>query len=93
MCESCAEGYVKKGEVCVDPSARQSDHDVDISRYMTYFGLCVATCVIFNNNIYAASLIGVMVAAYIGIAEYTLDTRAPLVSPIEQAFRNLIISG
>jgi hypothetical protein len=93
MCLSCADDYVKKGEFCVDSKARKKEESVDVSRYATYFGLCVATCVIFSNNIYIASVIGLIVALYIAIAEYTVENQSPLVSPIEQAFRSVLTSG
>lgn len=41
-------------------------------RYVTYFGLCVATFVIFQNSVYAASAIGLGVGLYISLAEYYL---------------------
>lgn len=41
-------------------------------RYFTYLGLCVATCVVLQNSVYAASAIGLAVAAYISLAEYYL---------------------
>lgn len=93
MCLECEEGFVKKDDICVDSRSRQQEQTVDVSRYATYFGLCVATCVIFSNNIYLASVIGVMVALYIAVAEYTIDNRTPLVSPIEQAFRSALTSA
>lgn len=55
---------------------------IDICSYGTYFGLCLATCIIFRKNIYIASVIGVAVATYIGVAEYTVGDAPPL-NPLE----------
>jgi len=77
----------------VDNRPRTQDEGIDNSRYIVYFGLCIATCVIFSNNIYLASIIGVMVATYIAIAEYTIENRSQqLTSPIEQALRDALTS-
>ncbi|XP_040079161.1 cysteine-rich with EGF-like domain protein 2 isoform X1 [Ixodes scapularis] len=72
MCVTCAEGYVLKDKVCVDESVKWRELHVVLARYATYLGLCVATFIIFKRNVYAASVIGVLVAVYIGFSEYTL---------------------
>lgn len=56
----------------------------NFARYATYFGLCVATCIIFQNNVYAASAIGLLVGLYISISEYILAT-----SSVQNATPNL----
>ena len=44
----------------------------NIARYATYFGLCIATCIIFQRNIYIASVIGLLVGIYISVSEYMI---------------------
>lgn len=44
------------------------------TRYATYFGLCIATCLTFKSSTWIASAIGVAVAAYISISEYWLSS-------------------
>lgn len=55
-----------------DESVKWRELHVVLARYATYLGLCVATFIIFKRNVYAASVIGVLVAVYIGFSEYTL---------------------
>ncbi len=47
---------------------------MNITRYFTYLGLCVATCIIFQKNMSIAGVIGLAVAAYISVSEYLLST-------------------
>lgn len=56
-----------------DNSARFRDTKVDIARYLTYFGLCVSTCIIFQKNMTIASIIGIAVGMYIALSEYLLS--------------------
>lgn len=72
MCLACADGFKMEGKVCVNESPSHHENQMEMSRYVTYLGLCMATCIILRNNIYAASVIGLIVACYIGIAEYTI---------------------
>ena len=88
MCKECAQGYQLKDGICSDTKVGKTDEMISYSRYITYAGLCIATCIILQNNIYIASLIGFLVALYIAIAEYTIP-QAPLKSPIEQAFESI----
>lgn len=74
MCDKCAKGYYLKDNVCVDEQKRSREFKVSMTRYITYFGLCVATCIIFQKNTIIASLIGFSVASYISISEYMLAT-------------------
>ena len=76
-CKSCATGYLLKDGVCTSEKLNQQQDSLEMSRYATYMGLCLATFIIFRNNVYIASVIGVIVATYIGIAEYTVK-RSPL---------------
>lgn len=88
-CTTCAEGYELKDGVCTDTQIEKQEKAFEMSRYVTYLGLCVATCIIFRNNIYIASVIGVVVATYIAVAEYTV-TESPLLSPIEQSLKRVL---
>lgn len=47
---------------------------VSLTRYLTYFGLCIATCVIFQSSTTIAAIVGLAVALYISISEYWLNT-------------------
>ena len=49
---------------------------VTITRYLVYGGLTISTFIIFRSNSFVASIIGLFVALYIGIAEYTIDDDA-----------------
>lgn len=59
--------------VLIDPSSRERTAYVNMTRYITYLGLCVATCIIFQRNMVAASAIGLAVGLYITVAEYFLQ--------------------
>lgn len=43
------------------------------TRYITYLGLCIATCLTFKSSTWIASIIGLAVALYITISEYWLN--------------------
>lgn len=47
---------------------------MSMTRYFTYLGLCVATCIIFQKNVVIAAVVGIAVAAYISVSEYLLST-------------------
>ncbi|CAG7728867.1 unnamed protein product, partial [Allacma fusca] len=74
MCETCSEGYVLRDKVCLDGSTLGRTDNMNKTRYFTYFGLCLATCIIFQKNPLIAGLIGVAVAAYISTSEYLLSS-------------------
>jgi len=42
-------------------------------RYLTYFGMCLSTCIIFQSSTPIAALVGLCVAVYISVSEYTLN--------------------
>lgn len=58
----------------LDGSNFERNFQINTTRYLTYFGLCVATCIIFQRNIVIASIIGLTVAVYITASEYLLST-------------------
>lgn len=72
MCDNCAPGYVLKDNMCVNEKNYVSYSD--ITRYLTYAGLCFATYIVFQNSLWAASAIGICVAIYVTVSEYMLGT-------------------
>ncbi|XP_014233062.1 cysteine-rich with EGF-like domain protein 2 [Trichogramma pretiosum] len=73
MCEKCAERFIKKDNICVDTDILGRKSQENWARYVTYLGLAVATGIIFPLNIYIASVIGILVASYIGASEYMIS--------------------
>uniref|UniRef100_A0A0A9W637 Cysteine-rich with EGF-like domain protein 2 n=1 Tax=Lygus hesperus TaxID=30085 RepID=A0A0A9W637_LYGHE len=71
MCQSCAEGFRLKDGLC---TPRQQATAADWTRYLTYFGLCAATFIIFQKNTIAASVIGLLVGMYVTVSEYMLSS-------------------
>jgi hypothetical protein len=90
MCLKCGKNYVLKDSYCVDSKVKTQETNMEMSRYATYFGLSLATCIIFRKNMYVASIIGIVVAVYIGLAEYTV--RHSSANPMENVFKG-IVSG
>jgi len=74
MCTGCAQGYTLQDNVCVDEREYGRESHISITRYLTYAGLCIATCIIFQKNTFIASLIGLCVALYISVSEYFLSS-------------------
>ncbi|OXU28623.1 hypothetical protein TSAR_010928 [Trichomalopsis sarcophagae] len=72
MCNVCAEGYNKKGSICVNSDILGRKTYENWTRYLTYLGLAVATSIILQRNVYAASVIGLCVAIYISVSEYLI---------------------
>lgn len=56
-----------------DESDERRDWYVNLTRFLTYFGLCVATCVIFQSSTHIAYIVGAAVAIYIAASEYWLN--------------------
>ncbi|GFS51611.1 cysteine-rich with EGF-like domain protein 2-A [Trichonephila inaurata madagascariensis] len=72
MCEKCAKGFTYQEPFCIETKTWQRSVHVEVARYATYIGLCIATCIILRRNFYIASLIGLLVGVYIGLSEYTV---------------------
>lgn len=72
MCEKCAAGFILKDNICVNEKDYVSYSD--ITRYITYAGLCFATYIVFQNNPLIASAIGLCVAIYVTVSEYIMGT-------------------
>ncbi|XP_046984885.1 cysteine-rich with EGF-like domain protein 2 [Schistocerca americana] len=81
LCIKCAKGYKKEDNICVDEMEARQNFHAKLTRYLTYFGLCVATCIVLQKNTLVAGAIGLSVALYISVSEYTLRS-APASSPI-----------
>ncbi|UYV62745.1 CRELD2 [Cordylochernes scorpioides] len=100
MCLKCAEGFTKKDSLCVETATLKREFHAELTRYATYLGLCVATIIIFRKNIMVASVIGLAVAMYISLSEYTIgdwDRRTLLkdlkswLHPTVPGYRNTIL--
>ncbi|XP_026477458.1 cysteine-rich with EGF-like domain protein 2 [Ctenocephalides felis] len=96
MCEKCAEGYELKDNICVDVSSQERSTYVSITRYLTYFGLCVATCIVLQSSTTLAALFGLAVAIYISVSEYMLKTNkgtTPQIDPNSIDWQSLLKSS
>ncbi|XP_052838137.1 cysteine-rich with EGF-like domain protein 2 isoform X1 [Drosophila gunungcola] len=78
MCKKCAVGFALKNGKCNDLSADQRSNYVSFTRMLTYFGMCVATCVIFQSSTHIAwgCIVGAAVAVYIAVSEYWINSEA-----------------
>ncbi|XP_011298434.1 cysteine-rich with EGF-like domain protein 2 [Fopius arisanus] len=74
MCIDCAEGYHEQDNICINSDILGRKRTENMARYATYFGLCAATCIILQKNVYAASAIGLLVGLYISVSEYMIAT-------------------
>ncbi|KAL1493284.1 hypothetical protein ABEB36_011368 [Hypothenemus hampei] len=73
-CNNCASGYVKKGNMCVDAKSEERNSHMSTARYVTYFGLCLCTCIILQKNVSIAAIVGLCVAIYIALSEYVASS-------------------
>lgn len=75
MCLKCGNGYKldAKGN-CVALKKTILPPEANYYRYAIYTGLLICAGIIFHNNIYWASFIGLAVALYIGFSEYIMST-------------------
>ncbi|XP_015598949.1 cysteine-rich with EGF-like domain protein 2 [Cephus cinctus] len=73
MCFKCAIGYKKKGSMCVNIEALGRQKQENVTRYATYLGLCISTCIILQRNIVMAGAIGIVVSIYITLSEYMIS--------------------
>ena len=88
MCFKCAPDFINKNGVCIDLKIQNQEANLEATRYATYLGLTFATCIIFRKNIYIASVIGILVALYIGVAEYTVHD-SDLPHPLIKAYKSM----
>uniref|UniRef100_A0A336MEW2 CSON000537 protein n=1 Tax=Culicoides sonorensis TaxID=179676 RepID=A0A336MEW2_CULSO len=77
LCLKCADGYDLKDGLCTDMTNERRTTYANYVRYITYGGLTIATCIIFQNSPSIAAIIGLAVAAYISFSEYWLRKTAP----------------
>ncbi len=84
-CIKCAEGYLKnkEGTACISEETAGRILNLSNTRFFTYAGLCIATCIIFQRSVAVASTLGVVVAVYISLAEYYLQGATGELKPIE----------
>lgn len=75
----------------VDMSRQKRDQFVNITRYLTYVGLCVATCVILQSSVWLASAVGLAVALYISVSEYWLSQMPEDDGGVEEALKNIAL--
>uniref|UniRef100_A0A182J1F1 Uncharacterized protein n=1 Tax=Anopheles atroparvus TaxID=41427 RepID=A0A182J1F1_ANOAO len=59
---------------CLDTSNEKRNQYANFTRYLTYLGLCIATCIVLQNSTWLAALVGLAVAIYISVSEYWLNT-------------------
>lgn len=88
MCIECADGYHKKDNMCINSDILGRKRHENFARYTTYVGLCIATCIIFQRNIYIASVIGLFVGIYISVSEYMIAN-----SDVQDTAANVDILG
>lgn len=95
-CNECADDYVmqphKAGAdegslagsegVCVTKEAAGRMFSISNTRFFTYGGLCVATCIIFQRSAYIAGFLGLVIAMYISLSEYYLQDATGELRPI-----------
>lgn len=74
MCKKCASGFELRDNMCVDVSNEKRNQYVTFTRYITYLGLCIATCIVLQSSTWLAALVGLAVAVYISVSEYWLNT-------------------
>lgn len=73
LCLKCAENYELKDGLCTDMTSQNRNKYATYMRYVTYGGLTVATCIIFQNSPSVAGFIGLAVGVYITFSEYWLN--------------------
>ena len=82
-CYECAEGYVmNKDNFCISHETAGKIFTLSNTRYFTYLGLCVATAIIFQRSTAIAGILGTVVAAYVTLSEYYLQSGSGEIKPI-----------
>jgi len=91
-CTECAPDFVmqkhKEGSeeigegVCVNKETASRMFNISSTRYFTYFGLCVAACIIFQRSAYISGALGLVIAFYISLSEYYLQDSSGELRPI-----------
>lgn len=73
-CINCASGFRRKDKLCVNVNDEERQNYISMTRYFTYFGLCLCTCIILNKNVSLAAVVGVCVGIYITLSEYMVNS-------------------
>ena len=83
-CHTCADGYVhnKEKSACISEETANRIFNLSNTRFFTYAGLCIATCIIFQRSVVVAGGLGFVVAVYISVAEYYLQGATGELKPI-----------
>lgn len=94
MCLQCGAGFSLKDSHCVESRSAQMSQRVTVTRYLTYLGLCVTVCIIFQKSTILAGVLGLLVTMYISVSEYMLaDDNAgfnPTIDPSQIDFAKLL---
>lgn len=91
---NCGSKMLAKASFVSDETEEARKQQISFSRYLTYFGLCVSTCIILQKNVSIAAVLGVCVGIYITLAEYFAfssdfpkeDLKEQLSGQLKQAF-------
>jgi len=73
---------MNKDNFCISDESAGKIFNLSNTRYFTYFGLCVATAIIFQRSSVIAGVLGVVVAAYVTLSEYYLQGATGELRPI-----------
>nr|XP_040579641.1 cysteine-rich with EGF-like domain protein 2 isoform X1 [Lepeophtheirus salmonis]XP_040579645.1 cysteine-rich with EGF-like domain protein 2 isoform X1 [Lepeophtheirus salmonis]XP_040579650.1 cysteine-rich with EGF-like domain protein 2 isoform X1 [Lepeophtheirus salmonis] len=82
-CIECAEGYQKNdGGVCISDETAGRIFTISNSRFLTYIGLIVAACIIFQRSPIVSGILGVIITFYVSLSEYYLSGATGELRPI-----------
>lgn len=73
-CKECKPEFTRHEDRCLDSNEWWRIMRANWGQYVTYFGLCVATLIVLKKSLILASILGVAVALYIGMSQYTLSS-------------------
>lgn len=73
LCLKCADSFELQNGLCTDTTSQKRSRYANYMRYVTYIGLTIATCIVFQNSPSIAAVIGLAVAVYITFSEYWLS--------------------
>ena len=74
----------------IDLTNEKRNQYVSYTRYITYVGLCIATCIIFQSSTMAAGVVGLAIALYISLSEYWIQFVPEPKSPNQQILDNVM---
>ena len=73
---------MNKDNFCISHETAGKIFTLSNTRYFTYLGLCVATAIIFQRSTAIAGILGTVVAAYVTLSEYYLQSGSGEIKPI-----------